>query len=114
VRARRVFCQMAEKSMAYSGAEVVRLLGVFTSAANRFAAFEEFPESRRLLTVLQNLPPLRHEFGHYLDRAGRIAWDEVGQLGSVPKGPIPAESDLAIARGPLARVWPPNPLPDSG
>jgi hypothetical protein len=53
VRAQRSFCQMAVKSIPHSDAEAVRLLGVFTSAANRFAAFEELPESRRLLKMLR-------------------------------------------------------------
>jgi len=45
VRARRLFCQLAVKTMGYSGAEVARFLGVTTSAVNRSANSEEMPET---------------------------------------------------------------------
>jgi len=42
-----VFCQVAVKSMGYSGAEVARYLGVTTSSVNRLAVSDELPESAR-------------------------------------------------------------------
>jgi hypothetical protein len=52
VRTRRVFCQVAVKSMGYSGAAVARFLGVTTSSVNRLAVSEELLESRRYHNVL--------------------------------------------------------------
>jgi putative transposase len=44
-KARRAFCKLAVKGMGYGGAEVVRYLGVTTSAVNRAARLESRPES---------------------------------------------------------------------
>ena len=41
VKCRRIFCQIAEKKMGYSGADVARFLGVTTSAVNRLAVSEK-------------------------------------------------------------------------
>ena len=43
VKARRIFCQIAEKKMIYSGADVARFLGINTSAVNRLAVSDELP-----------------------------------------------------------------------
>ena len=52
VRARRLFCQVAVKSMGYSGAAVARFLGVTTSSVNRLAGTEELPELSRIVKML--------------------------------------------------------------
>ena len=52
VRIRRVFCQVAVKSMGCSGAEVARFLGVTTSSVNRLAVSDELPESTRYRKTL--------------------------------------------------------------
>ena len=52
VRTRRVFCQVAVKSLGYSGAEVARFLGVTTSSVNRLAVSDELPESTRYRKTL--------------------------------------------------------------
>jgi putative transposase len=44
VKCRKIFCQIAVKKMGYSGADVARFLGVTTSAVNRLAISEKFPE----------------------------------------------------------------------
>jgi len=44
VKCRKIFCQIAVKKMGYSGADVARFLGVTTSAVNRLAVSEKFPE----------------------------------------------------------------------
>jgi REP element-mobilizing transposase RayT len=49
VKARKLFCQIAVKRMGYSGAEVVRFLGVTTSAVNRLAFTGELPEIAKYL-----------------------------------------------------------------
>jgi len=59
VRTRRLFCQVAVKSMGYSGAEVARFLGVTTSSVNRLAVSDELPEATRYRKVLLDHVPLR-------------------------------------------------------
>ncbi|NQU03417.1 MAG: hypothetical protein HQ589_04645 [Syntrophaceae bacterium] len=44
VKARRLFCHVAVGKIGYSGAEVVRFLGVTKSAVKRLAASEESPD----------------------------------------------------------------------
>ena len=44
MRARKIFCQLAVKKMGYSGANVARCPGITTSAVNRLAVSDEFPE----------------------------------------------------------------------
>jgi putative transposase len=44
IKARRLFCQVAVRKMAYSGAEVARYVGMTTSAVNRLASSEAVPE----------------------------------------------------------------------
>jgi len=43
-KSRRTFSQIAVKKMGYSGADVVRFLGITTSAVNRLAVSDEVPE----------------------------------------------------------------------
>jgi len=43
VKARRISCQIEEKKMIYSGADVARFLGINTSAVNRLAVSDELP-----------------------------------------------------------------------
>lgn len=44
VKSRRIFCQIAERKMGYSGADMARFLGINTSAVNRLAVSDELPE----------------------------------------------------------------------
>ena len=44
MKSRRIFCQIAVKKMGYSGADVVRFLGINTYAVNRLAVSDELPE----------------------------------------------------------------------
>lgn len=49
VKSRRMFSQIAVKKMGYSGADVVRFLGINTSAVNRLAVSDELPEVEKYI-----------------------------------------------------------------
>ena len=51
VRARKLFCQVAVKRLGYSGAMVARYLNITTSAVNRLAVSEEYPEVEKILKL---------------------------------------------------------------
>ena len=48
-KCRKIYCQVAIKSMGYSGAEVARYLGITTSAVNRLAVSEKLSEIDKYL-----------------------------------------------------------------
>ena len=47
VKSRRIFCQIAEKKMGYSGAGVARFSGINIFTVNRLSVSDELPEAEK-------------------------------------------------------------------